>query len=430
MNKSLESTLNYNVKGMNIILLALLLLISCGKEKTHGDLFARGQVGDNSSTPDNAPVTTSSDLGDKDAGEEFIVTLTYTDADGDAAQSCAVSNLVDLTITTACSCTSGSCSVGLTSSVNHLGAVSFDYTVTSNVTTSNSSTMSANILSPFTSVWRTTVDNETITLPLNSNVYVSYNATVYWGDGSSSEITSWDDPDTTHTYATAGEYTVKIYGIFESIKFNNTGDKSKLLKVLNLGNTNWKNLNSAFRGCLNMTVFRAGHVENVKDMRYTFAGANSVNPEIGHWKTSEVRFSNNMFQGALLANPDVSNWDMSKNTNIREMFINAASANPDVSLWNTSSCQYFSRIFSGASSADPDVSNWDFSNTISIVGIFGSSNISIENYSNALVQIELTSTAVNLDLGTIPSQYNSSASAARAALLADGWTITDDGLAP
>ena len=48
-----------------------------------------------------------------------------------------------------------------------------------------------------------------ITLPFVENG--NYDVIVDWGDGNSSDITSWNDKETTHSYATGGVYTVKIY---------------------------------------------------------------------------------------------------------------------------------------------------------------------------------------------------------------------------
>ena len=83
----------------------------------------------------------------------------------------------------------------------------------------------------FISVWRTTADGETITLPLRSGY--TYNFMVQWGDGTSSEVTSHDDADITHTYATAGDHTVTISGTMETIFFSNSGDKDKIISIPN-----------------------------------------------------------------------------------------------------------------------------------------------------------------------------------------------------
>ena len=83
----------------------------------------------------------------------------------------------------------------------------------------------------FTSIWDTTqegtsADNE-ITIPTNPGF--TYNYIVDWGDGSTdTNITG----DITHTYATAGTYTVKISGDFPAIYFNNTGDRRKIIEII------------------------------------------------------------------------------------------------------------------------------------------------------------------------------------------------------
>lgn len=71
---------------------------------------------------------------------ETMITLSYTDADSDLANACTISNLSNLTISTACICdVGGVCTVGVTGSPNHFGAVSFDYTVEANGLISNTS---------------------------------------------------------------------------------------------------------------------------------------------------------------------------------------------------------------------------------------------------------------------------------------------------
>ena len=68
----------------------------------------------------------------------------------------------------------------------------------------------------FVTVWNFPANYE-FTLPLQGNI----NATVDWGDGSSlSTVTSASDPDKTHTYVTAGEYTIKVKGTCEEFKNN------------------------------------------------------------------------------------------------------------------------------------------------------------------------------------------------------------------
>ena len=78
---------------------------------------------------------------------------------------------------------------------------------------------------PFVSTWKTGSDNESITLPLPSGY--EYNFTVDWGDTSTSQVTSHDDTDKTHTYATAGTYTVTISGTVEGMVFQQEREQKK-----------------------------------------------------------------------------------------------------------------------------------------------------------------------------------------------------------
>ncbi len=128
--------------------------------------------------------------------------------------------------------------------------------------------------SSFISVWRLSSENESITLPLRSGY--NYNFTVDWGDGASSEITSHDDSDITHTYAESGDYTVTISGELEAWYFNNSGSKDKLISVTDLGNMGWINLEGAFEGCSNLRQVGGGDISNVTNMDRMFKGVTSI----------------------------------------------------------------------------------------------------------------------------------------------------------
>ena len=82
----------------------------------------------------------------------------------------------------------------------------------------------------------------------------TYNATVSWGDGTTSNITSYNDSNLSHTYATAGEYLVTITGDFPKVEFANSGDKDKLVAIVNWGSYGDANTDSSnsFEGCSNL----------------------------------------------------------------------------------------------------------------------------------------------------------------------------------
>ncbi|MFT6632496.1 MAG: hypothetical protein ACJAS4_002460 [Bacteriovoracaceae bacterium] len=76
-----------------------------------------------------------------------LITLNYSDPKNRLATSCYVSNLSNITETTACSCTiSGTCTVGVTGLPDYNGSASFKYTVLVDGTTSNSATVNFTLI--------------------------------------------------------------------------------------------------------------------------------------------------------------------------------------------------------------------------------------------------------------------------------------------
>jgi hypothetical protein len=90
------------------------------------------------------------------------------------------------------------------------------------------------------------------TLPTTNIGVVAYDYTIDWGDGTIESINVTTAQ--THTYPTAGEYTITISGIFPRIYFNNGGDKLKLIETVNFGDVGWTSMERAFFGCNNMTI--------------------------------------------------------------------------------------------------------------------------------------------------------------------------------
>lgn len=78
-----------------------------------------------------------------------LITLAYSDVDGDLATSCSISNLdTNLTLTSACSCSSGVCRVGVQGLTNYNNASTFtffDYTVTANGQTSSTASVTGTV---------------------------------------------------------------------------------------------------------------------------------------------------------------------------------------------------------------------------------------------------------------------------------------------
>ena len=271
--------------------------------------------------------------------------------------------------------------------------------------------------SDFVSTWKTnntSAGSSTATqikLPLVSTG--TYNFVVDWGDGTTSTITTWNAAATTHTYATAGTYTVKIKGICTGWRFNNTGDRLKMLSVsswgkLKLGNDNGyfygctnlnlsgvtdvldlagtTNLESCFWGCTSLTTIgrlNEWNVSSVTSMSLMFRGTTLFNQNIGSWNTQAVVNMQGIFRDAPAFNNGLASgiagtlaWNTGAVTNMADMFTSATSFNCNVGSWNVSNVATFNSMFNTASKfnngGSSDINNWVLktTGTVTIGGMF------------------------------------------------------------
>ena len=220
----------------------------------------------------------------------------------------------------------------------------------------------------FVTEWVVTA-SQTITIPTRSELTYSY--TVDWGDSStdSTGVTG----NASHTYATAGAYTVRITGTFPAIYFNGTCSNS-LRRIVSWGRIVWESMNNAFRGCAMLSSIdstaQAPILSSVTDMQDMFIDAISFNGDIGGWDVSSVTNLVQTFFAASSFNQDIGSWDVSNVTNMRSMFNGASSFNGDIGNWDVSSVTNMSFMFSGASSFNGDIGNWDVSSVTLMRSMF------------------------------------------------------------
>jgi surface protein len=355
--------------------------------------------------------------------------------------------------------------------------------------------LSGAVRAPFTSTWKTdntgTSTDTQITLPLVSTG--TYDFVANWGDGTSDTITAYDQAEVTHTYSTAGTYTVKIYGTIEGWQFDDGGDKLKLTNISQFGNLDITT-DAAFYGCSNMTItatdapdisstsllnmFRdcssittlpsLGNFDTsqVTNMYCMFYGCSSFNQSVSNFDTSQVTNMGYMFFGCSSFNQSVSNFDTSQVTDMRYMFFGCSSFNQSVSNFDTSQVTNMDHMFYGCSSFNQSVSNFDTSQVTNMGYMFdGCDSMSSANLGTvkdwtitALTDAEnfmagCTNSMSTADYdalliawegqthytgaaNTMPIHFNNAtytaggaAEAARTALVNDGWDITDGGVA-
>jgi surface protein len=233
-------------------------------------------------------------------------------------------------------------------------------------------------------------------LPLVSSGTINF--LIDWGDNSTDTITTFNQAQTTHTYSSAGTYTIKISGIIKGFQFNNGGDRLKFLEVKNWGCLNL-NVAASFFNCTNMscTAVDAPRVTTTSFYRM-FSGCNAFNGPIGNWDISTVTSLQETFQTTAIFNQSVNNWNTSNVTNMNRTFGGALLFNQPLNNWNTSKVIDMGVIFGGtfggpgARAFNQDIGSWDTSKVTSFAFMFNGAfafnngnSSSINNWKTSLV---------------------------------------------
>ena len=215
----------------------------------------------------------------------------------------------------------------------------------------------------FVTTWRVTDADNTIKIPVGVQ---TGNYTVDWGDGTDSTT---HVSDATHTYSTAGDYTVSISGDFKKIFLNGVRSSMSeienaklLLSIEQWGDMEWSSMTSAFSGASNMmyNAVDTPDLSNVKSMESMFHAARAFNGDLSSWNVSQVTNMGFMYQNADAFNGDISTWNVSKVTNMRAMFASADAFNQPLNRWDVSQVTNMDGMFSGTSFNQP-LNRWDVS---------------------------------------------------------------------
>ena len=119
------------------------------------------------------------------------------------------------------------------------------------------------VADPFITTWNMTSGLFTLLTQAGT-----YNATIDWGDGTSSVHTTGNP---THTYASAGQYQIKITGSYAGLRINNdASQKDKLIAVNAWGYVGFTSFGWAFYGCNNLVSLPNGSITGAENVT-TFA---------------------------------------------------------------------------------------------------------------------------------------------------------------
>lgn len=245
-----------------------------------------------------------------------------------------------------------------------------------------------------------TSNSDQFKLPLTST-FNGVTAEVDWGDGNSDTITAYDQAETTHTYSSAGTYTIRISGSLRGWRFAGGGDSQKMIEIIQYGIFELSE-NSAFQSCSNMTQsaldapnitatdlgqtfylcskfngnLSTWDVSNVTSFYRFFRGCNLFNQPLNSWNVGSATIFQEMFRDAADFNQPLNNWTLpSTYINMQGMFYNANSFNQDLSNWNTSGVGNMNQMFRFAGNKTSlNISGWDTGNVTSLFGMFQNCN--------------------------------------------------------
>ena len=274
------------------------------------------------------------------------------------------------------------------------------------------------ILTDFVSVWNTanvsvgSSGNKSINLPLFSDGV--YNFVVDWGDGTSNNITAYNQPEKNHTYSSIGTYTITIKGVFQGFGFQGTGDRLKILSISNWGDFEFKDSSSGagyFKSCENLDLSLVADIVNIgncTNFEGCFESCNSLTTinNCNNWNMSNVTIMTSMFINSPLFNQNIGGWDVSSVVDMVQMFDGATSFNQNIGNWNVISVTNMSYMFAGATSFNQDIGNWDVGNVVDMIQMFAgatSFNQDIGSWSVGIVssmnRMFAGATAFNQDIG-------------------------------
>jgi len=210
----------------------------------------------------------------------------------------------------------------------------------------------------------------------------TYNFTVDWGDGTQNTITSWNQAETLHTYASIGTYTIGIVGTISEWSFLNSvvTDSEKIVSISSWGSLQFGTLDlGSFSNCINLDL---SSVTDVPDLSSTITLDNAFSlctdlttiNNSNSWDTSNIPNFIGMFASSPNFDSNISNWNMANATDINGMFSGCTTFNQPIGSWNVSSVTNISSLFTNCTQFNQPLNSWDVSSVTDMNSMFGNAN--------------------------------------------------------
>jgi len=225
----------------------------------------------------------------------------------------------------------------------------------------------------FTSTWKTdntstgSSNSNQVKLPLESGG--TYNFTVYWGDGSKNTITAYNQAEVTHTYQSVGSYTILIEGILKGFRFNNSGDKLKILNISKWADLELKSQGS-FLGCNNLTFTATDLLyQNGTSAYELFRDCYNLNNTINLTFSNTCTNLGRLFFGCYRLNKSVSNINFENAVNLTGLFLGCSIFNQDITII-APNCNDFSYMFQSCTAFNKSVSSINTAKSTTLANMF------------------------------------------------------------
>ena len=264
----------------------------------------------------------------------------------------------------------------------------------------------------FVSTWNVWIDTGLtwfgkLKLPLQSDGI--YNFNINWWDGTTDNITSYNQSEVTHVYPSDGIYEVIIDWTIDWFGFNtwwnidNLDDGDKMVDIRQWGSLLLANKRMNFKHCDNLLTFSAidaPNLSNITTIADMFYNAPKFSANLNHWDTSNITNMTSVFHGASNFNWDISSWDTSNVTSMSYMFNWAANFNQDISSWDVTNVINMDSMFANANKFNSQLRDWDVSSVTNMKMMFYraydfTSDLSSWNVSQVINMLSLFNSAHN-----------------------------------
>jgi len=289
----------------------------------------------------------------------------------------------------------------------------------------------------------------------------SYSIDVDWGDGNSDTITAYDDAAATHTYATAGEYTVTISGTMTLWSYQPLGfpaSRNLITAVTNWGDVGITTLDDAFYSCFGLASVAAGCWEtsganyseafrdcplasiptgfitsapNVTNGSQLFFGTDlTALPSDLFDNLAALQAGNSMFQNctSLMTIPAGVFDSLTALADISIMFAGCTSltALPDNLFANSPLTTAVGVFINLSSLTDLDFGGWNWSNVTNASLFLSGATINTTDYNNSWIGIDAQSLQSSVAFHGGNSVATGAGLTARNNVISTyGWTVTD-----